>query len=62
MIAGMRKTQRSERITFRLPQPLRDELAAQAQENGRPLADYIRRLLAAIAACRWAEREGGAPS
>jgi len=56
-IAGMRRTKRDARITIRLAEPLRQELAAEADQDGRTLAEYVRRLLVDVAVQRLAERE-----
>lgn len=41
----MRRTKRTERVTIRLAEPLRHELEAEAEEDGRTLAEHIRRVL-----------------
>lgn len=53
----MRRTKRTERVTIRLAQLLRSELEAEAEADGRTLAEHIRRLLVDVAAQRLAERE-----
>jgi hypothetical protein len=47
-------------VTIRLAEPLRQELEAEADEDGRTLAEHIRRLLVDVAAQRFAEREQAA--
>jgi predicted DNA binding CopG/RHH family protein len=56
----MRRTKRDARITIRLAEPLRQELAAEADQDGRTLAEYVRRLLVDVAVERLAEREQAA--
>jgi len=60
MLASMRRTKRTVRVTIRLAEQLRQELEAEAQEDGRTLAEHIRRLLVEVAEPRWAEREQAA--
>ena len=52
IIHRMRKTKRERRVTVRLSESLVDELSAEAVQDGRPLADYVRRLLVDVVATR----------
>jgi predicted DNA binding CopG/RHH family protein len=53
----MRKTKRERRVTVRLSDLLVDELNDEAMRDGRPLADYVRRLLVDVVAERVVRRE-----
>jgi predicted DNA binding CopG/RHH family protein len=48
----MRTTKRQRRVTVRLSDSLVDELNDDASRAGRPLADYVRRLLIDAVAAR----------
>jgi hypothetical protein len=52
----MAKALRETQVVIRISQPLRDELAAVAAEEGRTLAGYVRRRLVDICARRLRER------
>jgi hypothetical protein len=52
----MAKALRETQVVIRISQPLRDELAAVAAEEGRTLAGFVRRLLVDIAAQRMVEK------
>jgi hypothetical protein len=41
----MKKTKRAQRLLVRVSTPLLDELNEEAKRDGRPVADYARRLL-----------------
>jgi hypothetical protein len=53
----MARTKREQRISVRVAGPLRDELEAEAVQDGRPLADYVRRLLIDAVAARMVQNE-----
>jgi predicted DNA binding CopG/RHH family protein len=53
----MRTTKRQRRVTVRLSDSLVEELSAEAVQDGRPLADYVRRLLVDAVASRIVENK-----
>jgi hypothetical protein len=53
----MAKALRETQVVIRISQPLRDELAAVAAEEGRTLAGFVRRRLVEFAAQRMTERK-----
>jgi predicted DNA binding CopG/RHH family protein len=57
IIRNMRTTKREQRVTVRLSDSLVGELKAEAVQDGRPLADYVRRLLVDAVAARVVQRE-----
>lgn len=42
---SMARTKREQRISVRVAGPLRDELEAEAERDGRQLAEHVRRIL-----------------
>jgi hypothetical protein len=56
IIRNMRTTKRQRRVTVRLSDSLVDELNDEATRDGRPLADYVRRLLVDVVAERIVRR------
>jgi hypothetical protein len=41
----MKKTKRAQRLLVRVSTPLLNELNAEAERDGRPVADYARQIL-----------------
>jgi hypothetical protein len=52
----MAKALREKQVVIRISAPLQNELAVAAQEEGRTLAGYVRRLLVDLCARRMTER------